>query len=271
MDQDVVRCNRISLGCFITIVSILAMISIAAGQLDLSGKWKQDTPPVGSSDWDIKWNQVGNIWEAIESGLGNAIGRASLSGNTFRIDWEANDGDWQGYYVWTLDQAGTSGTGYLVYTRKSGKQVHEVIPSSTVVRTQGPTSGETGAIIIVETPGGYSDPGQPSGGYKSPISEGLTLGYNRPFAGDTPPLTNPNPEATMEDILKEIDTLSKDLMEKQNLYESHVISYNEYYDYLLNAAGISKTIREKLDAYDRLRNSNANHAKDPMSATGPEG
>ena len=79
----------------------------------LEGSWTQDTPGVGSTVWDIKSDGTAN-----ERGIGYAKGKATLSGNLLRIDWQTNTG-YSGYYEWTLDGNCNSGKGTLVF--KTGR------------------------------------------------------------------------------------------------------------------------------------------------------
>jgi hypothetical protein len=125
----------------VLVASILAIISIAAGQgLDASGKWKQTTQGLSeSSIWDITWDQNSGLWKAKESGLGGAEGTATLTNNVLIIKWTTPN-NWAGYYEWTLDPTGTSGTGKLVWTKKYGNQVSETLTPSTVTRISGPCS-----------------------------------------------------------------------------------------------------------------------------------
>lgn len=125
----------------VLVASILAIISIAAGQgLDASGSWKQTTKGLSeSSIWDITWDQNSGLWKAKENGLGGAEGTATLTNNVLLIKWTTPN-NWAGYYEWTLDPTGTSGTGKLVWTKKYGNQVSETLTPSTVTRISGPPS-----------------------------------------------------------------------------------------------------------------------------------
>ncbi len=80
----------------------------------LEGIWTQDTPGVGSTDWEIKSDGT-----ATETGIGYAKGIAKLSkDNVLHIDWQTKTG-YSGYYEWTLDQNCKSTKGKLVF--KTGR------------------------------------------------------------------------------------------------------------------------------------------------------
>lgn len=121
--------------------SIPVIISIAAGQgLNAAGSWKQTTQGLSeSSVWNITWDQTKGVWEAKEQGLGGAEGTATLTNNLLVIKWTTPN-NWAGYYKWTLDPTGTSGTGELVWTKQYGNQVNQTLQPSTVTRISGPPS-----------------------------------------------------------------------------------------------------------------------------------
>jgi hypothetical protein len=124
--------------------SIPVIISIAAGQgLDAAGSWKQTTQGLSeSSVWNITWDQTKGVWEAKEQGLGGAEGTATLTNNVLVIKWTTPN-NWAGYYKWTLDPTGTSGTGELVWTKQYGNQVNQTLQPSTVTRISGPPSNQS--------------------------------------------------------------------------------------------------------------------------------
>src|SRR5688572_24490049 len=77
----------------------------------LAGTWTQDSEGLGQSTWEITADG-----EAIESGLGNAKGRATLAGGKLRIDWTIAGYNNSGYYEWTLDPSCRTGSGIAVNT-----------------------------------------------------------------------------------------------------------------------------------------------------------
>ena len=85
--------------CFAATVGLYGQRSsdIITSNCTLAGTWTQNSEGLGSSVWTIADNG-----EATESGLGNAKGRASLSGRTLRIDWTIPGYNNSGYYQWTL-------------------------------------------------------------------------------------------------------------------------------------------------------------------------
>ncbi len=81
-----------------------------AGSCTLAGTWSHSTSGgVGSSSWTIT-----NAGRATETGLGGAVGTASLAGKTLRIDWKTSNG-YSGFYEWNLDSNCSSGSGKLVF------------------------------------------------------------------------------------------------------------------------------------------------------------
>ncbi len=92
------------------------------GACKLKGRWTQDTPGIGSTDWVIESDGT-----AKEKGIGYAEGKATLSGNVLHIDWQTKTG-YSGYYEWTLDDNCSSVKGTLVF--KTGRS--DTINNSTV-------------------------------------------------------------------------------------------------------------------------------------------
>jgi hypothetical protein len=61
----------------------------------------------------------GNGYHAQESGMGNAVGTAVMTGKRVRIEWRT--GDFTGHYEWVLDPSCMTGEGQLVfYTGATG-------------------------------------------------------------------------------------------------------------------------------------------------------
>jgi hypothetical protein len=63
----------------------------------LEGRWTQTTPGIGTTDWYISPDGT-----AKERGIGNAEGKAILTGNKLHIDWTTVT-NYEGYYEWELD------------------------------------------------------------------------------------------------------------------------------------------------------------------------
>ena len=87
--------------------------------VDISGRWRHDTPGVGSATWTF--TREGKGYRAVESGLGNAVGTASVTGSRIEIQWQA--GAYAGKYWWNLDASGRNGTGQLIFSR-GGQGTH---------------------------------------------------------------------------------------------------------------------------------------------------
>ncbi len=83
-----------------------------APRCPLPHRWRNYVPGVGSSTWIV---DAGG--GAREEGMGDAPGRASLSGGNLVIQWE--DGGYAGFYSVTLDRD-CNGTGTLQFTRSPG-------------------------------------------------------------------------------------------------------------------------------------------------------
>jgi hypothetical protein len=71
--------------------------------------WSNDLSGYGTSVWTISADGA-----AVEQGIGNARGHATLSGHTLTINWRT--GADQGIYAITLNQACTAGTGKFAVT-----------------------------------------------------------------------------------------------------------------------------------------------------------
>jgi hypothetical protein len=76
----------------------------------ITGDWRQSTVDVGQTTWNIS---AGG--QATETGIGNAKGSATLTGQTLRIDWTTTNG-YAGQYQWRLDSDCKSGSGTLVFS-----------------------------------------------------------------------------------------------------------------------------------------------------------
>lgn len=87
------------------------------GNCSAVGKWKQSTPDVGDSDWDIR-----SDGQATEQ-HSNMVAPWTFSGRTIRINWTAASG-YAGVYEWTLDGSCISGSGWLTFT-KGGTGTHK--------------------------------------------------------------------------------------------------------------------------------------------------
>ena len=82
-----------------------------------AGQWEQTASDVGTSTWTL--TPSGNGYHAQESGMGNAVGTAVLTGKRVRIEWRT--GDITGHYEWALDPSCMTGEGQLVfYTGATG-------------------------------------------------------------------------------------------------------------------------------------------------------
>ena len=118
--------------CFAVAISLngLPPSQATINDCSLEGKWTQNSEGLGPSTWTITADG-----EAIESGLGNAKGRATLSGGKLRIEWTIAGYNNSGYYEWTLDGTCESGSGVAVNT------VSGVTRKTTVRKTGGPPIG----------------------------------------------------------------------------------------------------------------------------------
>jgi len=95
-----------------------------SSECTLAGIWTQQSEGLGSSTWTITADG-----EATESGLGNAKGKATLSGGRLRIDWTIPGYNNSGYYEWALDES-CKGSGVAVNTVSGAKR------NTTVARTK---------------------------------------------------------------------------------------------------------------------------------------
>ena len=87
--------------------------TLKSGACTMAGTWRQTTPGVGTTDWNIAANG-----KAKETGIGYADGDATLSGNVLHIDWHTGTG-YSGFYQWTLGSDCSSGEGTLQF--KTGR------------------------------------------------------------------------------------------------------------------------------------------------------
>lgn len=67
-------------------------IAKTPGTCTLSGTWVHNTEGIGTTTWTITSDGT-----ATEEGIGYAKGKATLNGNTLRIDWQTTNG-YSGYY-----------------------------------------------------------------------------------------------------------------------------------------------------------------------------
>ncbi len=120
---------------FLSLMTTAGLVSIRntkssaqepTGACTLAGTWTQQSEGLGPSNWTITADG-----EATESGLGNAKGKATLSGGKLRIEWNIPGYNNSGYYEWTLD-ASCKGSGVAVNT------VSGITRNTTVAKTAGP-------------------------------------------------------------------------------------------------------------------------------------
>jgi hypothetical protein len=82
-----------------------------AGSCTAVGTWVQTTDGIGPTTWTVVRGG-----QAHETGVGNATGKASLSGHVLKITFVASDKVTTGVYTWTLKPNCRSGTGTLRFT-----------------------------------------------------------------------------------------------------------------------------------------------------------
>jgi hypothetical protein len=126
---------------------------------DLSGRWRQETPGVGSSEWTLTRQPDGSYWGQ-EDGLGRASGPWRWRPDGLRLDWESADrvfAGWVTFSTFAADCGSASGNGQ--FTRGRGD------PATTgLVRVSEPAPPAEGPAA----PAGGSTP---AGGTRSAADE----------------------------------------------------------------------------------------------------
>ena len=93
---------------------LLAGISPAFSQCDVSGRWTHTVYPIGTSVWTYT-PLGGNQYSVQEQGFGNAWGTAVVNGFAIHVEWVTTDGNnIAGVADWEADSYCSSGEGQQV-------------------------------------------------------------------------------------------------------------------------------------------------------------